>query len=83
MRTFGRIALVLLAASCIVIGTAVVRHLRDEFPDRRPGLILKRENSLPKPDRLPNFIGQFVLMALIATGGRVILRLRLSDSRRR
>ena len=81
MKTFGRIALVLLAASFIVIGTAVVRHLRDEFPYGRPGQILKRENSLPNPDRLPNFIGQFGLIALIATGGRVVLRLRLSDSR--
>lgn len=83
MKAFGRIVLVLLAASFIVIGTAMVRHLRAEFPGRRPGQMLDRENSLPKPDRLPNFIGQFVLMALIATGGRVILRLRLSDSLRR
>jgi hypothetical protein len=39
---------------------------------------LRRRPSQPHLDRLPNFLGQFVVIGLIALAGRVVLRLRLA-----
>jgi hypothetical protein len=77
VKTLARIAKIGLAAAIVCALTGVYaetmprRHPYGQEKDRtiRP--------SAPDLSRLPNAMGQIVLVGLIAVGGRVILRLRL------
>ena len=81
MKTLARIAILMLLAALFVELTGIYAdfqprssHLRWE-PERR------RRAPEPHLDRAPSFLGEFVVIGLIALAGRKILRLRLVDSR--
>lgn len=44
---------------------------------------LNRRPSAPQVSRLPSFLGEGLVLALIAVAGRLVFRLRLSDTPRR
>lgn len=76
MKTVGRVALIAIAAAmlCWMTGAYAATGPGSHRYHERNRTVRPSE---PDMRRLPNFVGQFVLVGLIAVGGRVILRLRL------
>ena len=86
MRIVTRVAIIALAAAMFVGITGLLANF--QAPDRHSRFELERRRrpSEPQWNRLPSFLGEFVLIGVIAAAGRTILRLRLaanepSDSR--
>jgi hypothetical protein len=79
MKLMGRIAMIALAAAIFVGLTGMLADSIHPHRNRHGETERRRRPSEPRLDRLPNFLGQFVLMALIVIGGRTVLRLRLID----
>jgi hypothetical protein len=79
MKLLGRIAMIALAAAIFVGLTGMYADSIRPRGNRYGDTEWRRRPSEPRLRRLPNFLGQFVVIALIAVGGRTVLRLRLTD----
>lgn len=80
MKQLARIAIILAAAAVFVQLTALYADFRPRSPRLRFEVERRRRPSQPQWNRLPSFLGEFVVVGLIAVGGRKILRLRLAES---
>ena len=79
----ARIALLSLAAAVFVGLTAIYAgSMRPRSVDPRRQAARRHRPSEPQASRLPSFIGEGMLLALIAVAGRIVFRLRLSPEPR-
>jgi len=79
MKVLGRIAMIALAAAIFVGLTGMYADSIRPHRNRHGETERRRRPSEPRLQSWTNFLGQFVVMALIAIGGRTVLRLRLID----
>ena len=82
-RVLARIALLSLAA-CVFIELTVMYagSLRPPFQNPRARAIRRHRPSEPQVSRFPSFLGEGMLLALMAVTGRIVFRLRLSPALR-
>jgi hypothetical protein len=80
MKLLARIAMILAVAAIFVQLTTLYADFRPRSPRLRFERERQRRPSQPQWNRLPSFLGEFVVVGLIAVGGRKILRLRLAES---
>jgi hypothetical protein len=81
VKTLARIAIIALVAAVFVELTGLYADFRPRAAPLRWETERRRRPSEPHLDRTPSFLGQFVVIGLIAFAGRKVLRLRLVDSR--
>lgn len=77
MKTLSRLALIALAASVFVGLTETYADFRPRSPHLRWETERRRRPSDPQLDRLPSFLGEFVVVGLIAVAGRKLFRVHL------
>lgn len=80
MKLLARIAMIMAVAAVFVQLTALYADFRPRSPRLRFEMERTRRPSEPQWNRLPSFLGEFVVVGLIAVGGRKLLRLRLTES---
>ena len=80
MRLAARVGLLMIVAAAFVWLGSFMAH--GVLPG--PGGWERRVNrpAWPRANRWPSFVGEFVLFGTIAVGGRLILRLRLTERAR-
>jgi hypothetical protein len=79
----GRIAIVgLVAAVFVALTQAYARSIQVPLPD--PGWRGERAHRPSAPDlgKVPELVGEGLVVAIYAVGGRIVLRLRLSPASR-
>lgn len=75
MRTLVRIAAIMLVAGLFVELTGIYADFQPLSSHLRWEPELRRRAPAPQLDRAPSFLGEFVVIGLIALAGRKILRL--------
>ena len=84
VRVLSRLALLLLAAAAFIGLTRIYGgSVRPPVPDPNFQTQRLHRPSAPKLNRLPEFVGDGMVLALFALAGRIIFRLRLSPVSRR
>jgi hypothetical protein len=81
VKTLARIALIVLAAGLFVELTGIYADFQPRSPRLRWESERRRRPPEPQLDRTPSFLGEFVVIGMIALAGRKVLGLRLADSR--
>ncbi len=70
--------LTLAAAACVELTAVYVGSMRAVRPNPRREAMLRVRAPGPDIGRIPEFIGEGILFALVTVAGRVVFRLRLS-----
>src|SRR5690348_11406988 len=82
-RLLARLAVLALA---VVVFIGLIQmyagSMRPPFGNARRQLARRNRPSEPQAGRLPSFVGEILLLALIAVAGRIVFRLRLSAAPR-
>ena len=83
VRVLLRLALLSLAAASLAALTGIYGgSIRPPLPNLQWRVARRHRPAAPEVGKFPEFVGEFVILAVFGVGGRIVFRLRLSPKSR-
>lgn len=83
VRVLSRLALLSLAAAGLAALTGIYGgSVRSPIPNAQWRAARRHRPAAPEVGKFPEFVGEFMILAVFGVGGRIVFRLRLSPASR-